>query len=46
MLTENGRISVSDTRFIVSADDARTERPVTSQHDYQELLREHFGIVM
>lgn len=46
MLTTNGRVSLSDTRFIVSENGVRHERAVTSQHDYEALLREHFGIVM
>ena len=46
LLTDNGRISVSDTRFIVSENGVRRERVVTGETDYAELLREHFGIVM
>jgi len=46
MVTDKGRISVSDTRFIVSADGVRNERPVNGLEDYRLLLREHFGIVM
>jgi len=46
MVTDNGRISVSDTRVIVSANGVRNECPVNGQEDYQQLLREHFGIVM
>ena len=46
MLTEQGRISVSDTRFIVSENGVRRERAIEGQEDYQQLLREYFGIVM
>ncbi len=46
MLTTNGRISVSDKRFIVSADGVRQDYPVESDEEYRDLLREHFGIVM
>lgn len=46
MLTEEGRISVSDTRFIVSQHGVRNERAVDGREDYQQLLREHFGIVI
>jgi N-hydroxyarylamine O-acetyltransferase len=46
LLTPNGRISVSDTRFIVSENGARRERAVNDEKDYAELLRERFGIVM
>jgi N-hydroxyarylamine O-acetyltransferase len=46
LLTTNGRVSVSDTRFIVSENGARRERAVNGEKDYAELLREHFGIVM
>ena len=46
MLTPTGRISVSDTRFIVTEDGMRTDYPVQSKEEYGQLLREHFGIVM
>ena len=46
MLTPKGRISVSDKRFIVSADGVRNDYPVASDEEYRRLLREHFGIVM
>ena len=45
-LTPNGRISLSDMRFITSEHDERSEQIVASQEEYAELLREHFGIVM
>ena len=45
-LTPTGRISVSDTRFIVSEKGVRHDYPVTSQVQYEELLREHFGIIL
>ncbi len=45
ILKPNGRISVSDTRFIVSADGRRNDYPVESSEQYRNLLREHFGIV-
>ena len=45
-LTANGRISVSDTHFIVSEHGVRHDYPVTSQAEYEELLREHFGIAL
>ncbi len=46
MLTASGRISVSDTRLIVTENGDRSEQPIASQEQYQRLLREHFGIVM
>jgi N-hydroxyarylamine O-acetyltransferase len=46
LLTPNGRVSLSDMRFIVSEDGVRRERLIVSQEDYAELLRENFGIVM
>ncbi|PYS21492.1 MAG: hypothetical protein DMF72_17030 [Acidobacteria bacterium] len=46
MLTSNGRISVSDTHFIVSDNGARRDYPVTSQAENEELLRKHFGIFL
>ena len=46
MLTTNGRISVSDKRFIVSEDGQRSDYPVNGDEEYRNLLRQHFGIVM
>lgn len=45
-LTPDGRISVSDKRLIVSENGVRRDYRVTSQAEYEELLREHFGIVL
>jgi len=45
-LTEAGRISLSDMRFIVTEDGRREERLLTNQDEYSRILREHFGIVM
>ena len=46
MLTMNGRISVSDTRFIVTENGVRNDYPVRDDEEYRALLLEHFGIVM
>lgn len=46
MLTTNGRISVSDTRFIVTENGVRNDYPVRDDEEYRALLLEHFGIVM
>ena len=46
MLTTNGRISVSDKRFIVTRDGVRKDYPVHDDEEYRALLLEHFGIVM
>jgi N-hydroxyarylamine O-acetyltransferase len=46
LLTPNGRISVSDTHFIVSENGVRQDYAVTSQAEYEQLLREHFAIVL
>jgi N-hydroxyarylamine O-acetyltransferase len=46
MLTPAGRISVSDTRFIVTENGGRNDYPVRSAEEYRALLLEHFGIVM
>jgi len=45
MLTMNGRISVSDKRFIVTENGMRTDYPVGGDEEYRALLLEHFGIV-
>src|SRR5437764_9482728 len=46
MLTPVGRISVSDTRFIVTENGVRTDYPVQSSEEYRQLLSDNFGIVM
>jgi N-hydroxyarylamine O-acetyltransferase len=45
-LTPRGRITLSDMRFITTEGSARSERPVATQEEYADILREHFGIVM
>ena len=44
--TEEGRITLSEMRFIMTSRGGRQERDLTSQDEYAEVLREHFGIVM
>ena len=46
VLTTNGRISVSDTRFIVTENGLRTDYPLQSSEEYRQLLSDNFGIVM
>ena len=45
-LTPQGRISLSDMRFIVTENGQRTEREIMSDDEYREILRDQFGIVM
>lgn len=48
--TEGGRITLSDLRFITTSDSGgqqvRQERTLTSETEYAEVLREHFGVVI
>jgi N-hydroxyarylamine O-acetyltransferase len=45
--TEEGRITLSEMRFITTSKNGeRKERILTSQTEYDAVLREHFGIVM
>jgi N-hydroxyarylamine O-acetyltransferase len=48
--TEEGRITLSDMRFITTSNSAgaqvRHERTLTSEDEYADVLREQFGIVM
>jgi len=48
--TEQGRITLSDMRFIATSNSGglqvRQERTLSSEKEYAEALREHFGIVM
>jgi N-hydroxyarylamine O-acetyltransferase len=45
-LTPKGRISLSDMRFIVTENGVRSERVLKNEEEYNEVLREQFGIVM
>lgn len=42
--TPAGRITLSGMRFIVTSQDGRQERLLASQKEYEEILREQFGI--
>ena len=44
--TPEGRITLTDNRLIVTRHSIRDEHPVSSQEQWYELLREHFGIVL
>ena len=45
--TNEGRVTLSEMRFITTTHDGeRKERMLTSQKEYEAMLREHFGIVM
>jgi N-hydroxyarylamine O-acetyltransferase len=48
--TEEGRITLSDMRFIITSNSggpqARHERTLTNEKEYVDVLRESFGIVM
>ena len=44
--TPDGRISLSDLRFIETAGGRRQERLLTNEEEYATILRDHFGIVV
>jgi N-hydroxyarylamine O-acetyltransferase len=48
--TEDGRITLSNMRFITTSNrtgaEVREERTLTSEAEYAEVLREHFGILL
>jgi N-hydroxyarylamine O-acetyltransferase len=44
--TTNGRVSLEDGRLILTIKGQRTERLLETQHEYDALLKEHFGIVL
>lgn len=45
--TEQGRITLSEMRFIKTFNNGeRQEQILTTQTEYDEILREHFGVVM
>ena len=43
-LTPNGRLTLTDTRFIVTRGDDKVERPIKNPEEFATLLRQHFGI--
>jgi N-hydroxyarylamine O-acetyltransferase len=45
-LTSRGRVSLSDMRLITTEPGKRHERTAATQEEYEEMLRELFGIVM
>lgn len=45
-LTPEGRISLSDMRLITTEGSERREHTAATQEEYEELLREYFGVVM
>ncbi len=50
LATGDGRITLSDMRFITTSNSCgfrdRQERTLTSEDEYADALREHFGIIM
>jgi N-hydroxyarylamine O-acetyltransferase len=46
LATEQGRITLSDMRFITTSNSARQERTLTSETEYAEVLRKRFGVVV
>jgi N-hydroxyarylamine O-acetyltransferase len=44
--TPTGRVTLADMTLITTANGARTERPVSNQAEYEQLLREQFGVVL
>ena len=45
-LTSSGRISLTDNQLIITENGVRTERPVPSDGERWQILRDQFGIVM
>lgn len=45
-LTDDGRITLSGMRLITTTQHQRDERPLSSQDEYDRILREQFGVVM
>ena len=46
LATPDGRISLSDMRLIITSNGSRQEREVESEAEYDDILRERFGIVL
>jgi N-hydroxyarylamine O-acetyltransferase len=43
-LTANGRLTVTDTKFVVTRGNRKIERPIKAPEEFATLLRRHFGI--
>ena len=43
-LTSNGRLTLTDTKFIVTRGNRKVERPIKTPGEFPMLLRRHFGI--
>lgn len=46
LATEDGRITLSGMRLIVTSKEGREERTLASEEEYDKILRDQFGIVM
>lgn len=44
ILTETGRKTLTDKRFVSTSDGKKTETPVGSEHEFNEILQREFGI--
>jgi N-hydroxyarylamine O-acetyltransferase len=42
--TQEGRVSLEDGRLILTQNGVRTERRIETQTEYEQLLKQHFGI--
>jgi N-hydroxyarylamine O-acetyltransferase len=43
-LTSNGRLTLTDTKFVVTRGNKKVERPLKKPEEFAALLRRHFGI--
>lgn len=46
LATPDGRITLSDWKLIITRNGTRDERTVTSEKEWDELLEQHFGVVL
>ncbi|HSI87666.1 MAG TPA: arylamine N-acetyltransferase [Pyrinomonadaceae bacterium] len=46
LMTEGGRRTLTDSKFLVLQDGVRTEREVASEEDFEKILAEEFGILI
>lgn len=45
-VTDDGRITVTDMRFVITSGSERQERVLNDQAEYDRVLRDQFGVVM
>jgi N-hydroxyarylamine O-acetyltransferase len=46
LATENGRITLTDKKLIITSGSQREERDLSGKNEFAQLLQHHFGITL